>query len=431
MSELNGGHLVARTLKQAGVGHVFTLCGGHILPIYDGCITEGVQVVDMRHEQACAHAADAYARLTRNVGVALVTAGPVVTDAVTGIANAYSARSPVLLIGGAAPLGLRGLGSLQEVEQVDLLRPITKGSWTVSETRQIPEVLTTAIRHALTGRPGPVFVEIPVDLLLTVVEDRMAPIPTAYEHPQAFAQARGFALGQADVALVLGTPLDFRLGYGRPPSFAENVQVAMVDCDPVELGRNRPLAMGLASHIGLTLRVLADALPRALAPRFEPWQAAVRKKEADAQARLMAERRSEDVPISHYRLAHEIAAVVDAETTVVGDGGDVVGCASKIVPLSRPGQWLDPGPFGCLGVGPSFAIATKLLRPEQHVLLITSDEAFGLNKIELETTMRFKLPMTIVVGNDNSWEQIRNPQLSFFETERSMATSLPFTRYDR
>ncbi len=373
----------------------------------------------MRHEQACAHAADAYARLTRNIGVAVVTAGPGVTDAVTGIANAYSARSPVLLIGGAAPLGLRGLGSLQEVEQVDLLRPITKGSWTVSETRQIPEVLTTAIRHALTGRPGPVFVEIPVDLLMTVVEDRLAPIPTAYahrrptapdpesvqelaallaraerpvimagsgvywddaakelaalaeragvpvfmngagrgslphDHPQAFAQARGFALGQADFVLILGTPLDFRLGYGRPPSFAEHVQVAMVDCDPVELGRNRPLAVGLASHIGLTL---AGARRRAAARTWrrasQPWQAAVRRKEADAQARLMTERLSDDVPISHYRLGHEIAAVVDADTTVVGDGGDVVGCASKIVPLARPGQWLDPGPFGCLGVGP-------------------------------------------------------------------------------
>src|SRR5713226_2005409 len=180
MADLNGGHLVARTLKQAGVGHIFTLCGGHILPIYDGCVTEDIRVVDMRHEQACAHAADAYARLTRSIGVAVVTAGPGVTDAVTGVANAFSARSPMLLIGGAAPLGLRGLGSLQEVEQVDLLRPITKGAWTVSETRQIPEVLTTAIRHALTGRPGPVFVEIPVDLLMTVVEDRLAPIPTGY-----------------------------------------------------------------------------------------------------------------------------------------------------------------------------------------------------------------------------------------------------------
>jgi acetolactate synthase-1/2/3 large subunit len=497
MADLNGGHLVARTLKQAGVRHIFTLCGGHILPIYDGCVSEDIQVVDMRHEQACAHAADAVARLTRNIGVAVVTAGPGVTDAVTGVANAFSARSPMLLIGGAAPLGLRGLGSLQEVEQVDLLRPITKGAWTVSETRQIPEVLTTAIRHALTGRPGPVFVEIPVDLLMNVIEDRLVPIPTDYvhrrpvapdpesvqhlagllarsqrpiimagsgvfwddaakelqsfaeragvpvfmngagrgclasDHPNAFAQSRGYALGQADFVCVLGTPLDFRLGYGRPPSFAENAQVAMVDCDPVELGRNRPLTLGLTSHIGLTLRQAQDALPKDLAARFEAWRGAVRAKEQDSQAKLMAERRSDSVPISHYRLGHEIAAVVDANTTVVGDGGDVVGCASKVIPLHRPGQWLDPGPFGCLGVGPSFAIAAKLLRPAQRVLLIAGDGAFGLNGMEIETAVRFRLPMTVIVGNDGGWGQIRNPQLSFFGAERAVGTSLPFTRYDR
>src|SRR5512132_959199 len=190
MSELNGGHLVARTLKQAGVGHVFTLCGGHILPIYDGCLAEGIGIVDVRHEQAAAHAADAYARLTRNIGVAMVAPGPGVTDAVTGVANAYAARSPMLLIGGAAPLGLRGLGALQEMEQVALLRPITKGAWSVAETRQIPEVLTTAIRAALSGRPGPVFVEIPVDLLLGSIEDRLAPIPTRYVHrPRAAVDA--------------------------------------------------------------------------------------------------------------------------------------------------------------------------------------------------------------------------------------------------
>src|SRR5437773_9209474 len=182
MADLTGGRLVARVLKQAGVGHVFTLCGGHILPIYDGCLDEGIAVVDTRHEQAAAHCADASARLTRNVGVAMVAPGPGVTDAVPGVANAYAARSPMLLIGGAAPLGLRGLGALQEMEQVALLRPITKGSFTVPEARQIPEVLTTAIRTALSGRPGPVFVEIPVDLLMTTIEDRLAPIPTAYVH---------------------------------------------------------------------------------------------------------------------------------------------------------------------------------------------------------------------------------------------------------
>jgi acetolactate synthase-1/2/3 large subunit len=176
MAELTGGHLVARTLRQAGVRHVFTLCGGHVLPIYDGCLTEGVVVVDVRHEQAAAHAGDAYARLSRGIGVAVVVSGPGVIDTVTGVANAYAARSPLLLIGGAAPLALRGLGALQETEQVALLKPITKGAWSVAETRQIPEVLTTAIRTALSGRPGPVFVEIPVDLLLATVEDRLAPV---------------------------------------------------------------------------------------------------------------------------------------------------------------------------------------------------------------------------------------------------------------
>jgi len=342
-----------------------------------------------------------------------------------------------------------------------------------------------------------VFVEIPVDLLMTVVEDRLAPIPTQYvhrerqaadpdaltrladlllrakrpvivagsgvywddaakdlqsfaeragvpvfmngagrgslpsDHPLAFSQARGMALGQADLVVVLGAPLDFRLGYGRPPSFAGDVQVVMVDCDAVELGRNRPLALGLVGHIGLVLRQLTDALPASQAARGGDWLAAIRKKEAESQAKLMAERQSSDVPISHYRMAHEIAAVVDAGTTVVGDGGDVVGCASKIVPLHRPGQWMDPGPFGCLGVGPSFAIAAKLLRPADRVLLIAGDGAFGLNGMEIETAVRFRLPMTVIVGNDGGWGQIRNPQLSFFGAERAVATSLPLTRYDR
>jgi len=497
MADLTGGHLVARTLKEAGVGHVFTLCGGHILPIYEGCVTEGIRVIDMRHEQACAHAGDAYARLTRNIGVAVVTAGPGVTDAVTGVANAYSARSPLLLIGGAAPLGLRGLGALQETEQVALLRPITKGSWTVAETRQIPEVLTTAIRAALTGRPGPVFVEIPVDLLLTAIEDRLAPIPTRYvhrnpvpadpadvrtlarliaraerpvimagggvywddagkslagfaervgapvfmngagrgslppDHPMAFAQARGWALGQADLVLVLGAPLDFRLGYGRPPTLAEDARVVMVDCDPAELGRNRPLELGLTGHIGRILDQLADVLPAALPARFLEWRRRVGHKELESRARLDAEAASDATPISHYRWAREIASVVTPETIVVGDGGDVVGCASKFVPVSAPGQWLDPGPFGCLGVGPSFAIAAKLLHPDRRVLLIMGDGAFGLNGMEMETAVRFGLPMTVIIGNDGGWGQIRNPQLSFFGAERAVGTSLPFTRFDR
>ena len=497
MADLTGGELVARVLRQAGVSHVFTLCGGHVLPIYDGCVKDGIGVIDMRHEQAAAHAADAYARLTRGIGVAVVTAGPGVTDAVTGVANAHAARSPLLLIGGAAPLALRGLGALQEVEQVALLRPVTKGAWSVAGTRQIPEVLTTAIRVALSGRPGPVFVEIPVDVLLGTIEDRLAPIPTDYvhrtplagdaaaieqlaallasaerpvivagggvywdgahvalaaladaagmpvftngagrgslpaDHPLAFAHARGFALGQADVVLVLGTPLDFRLGYGRAPTFAEDARVCMVDCDPEELGRNRPLAVGIAGHIGRVLDQVRTALPRGLAGRFADWRARVEARERDAQERLDDLAAAGDIPVSHYRWAAEIARHVTADTIVVGDGGDVVGCAAKMVRLHRPGQWLDPGPFGCLGVGPPFAIVAKLLHPDRRVLLIAGDGALGLNGMELETAVRFGLPITCIVGNDGGWGQIRNPQLSFFGEERAVATSLPTTRFDR
>lgn len=496
MAELTGGELVARTLKQAGVGHVFTLCGGHILPIYDGCLTEGIGILDFRHEQAAAHAADAYARLTRNVGVAIVVPGPGVTDAVTGIANAYAARSPVLLIGGAAPLALRGLGALQEMDQVALMRSITKGAWTVPETRQIPEVLTAAIRTALSGRPGPVFVEIPVDLLMTTIEDRLAPIPQRYvhrprpaadpaalaqlerllaeaarpvvvagggvywddaakslatfaeragvpvfmngagrgalatAHPNAFAQARGFALGQADLVLVLGAQLDFRLGYGRPPVFAEGAKVVVADVDPAELGRNRPLELGLWGDLDVILRQLAEATPTAMAARVEPWLGAVRARETESRKKLDGFCAADDVPVSHYRLAAELARVVTPETIVVGDGGDVVGCASKVVALHRPGQWLDPGPLGCLGIGPSFALTAKLLHPSRRVLLIAGDGAFGLNGMEMETAVRFGLPLTCVIGNDGGWGQIRNPQTSFYGVARAVATSLPTTRYD-
>ena len=497
MADLTGGELVAKTLKQAGVRHIFTLCGGHILPIYDGCLTHGIRIIDVRHEQAAAHAADAYARLTRNIGVAVVTAGPGVTDAVTGVVNAYAARSPLLLIGGAAMIGLRGMGALQDVPQLPLFSSITKGAWSVPETRLIPEMLTAAMRTALTGRPGPVFVEIPIDVLVNQVEDRLAPIPAGYvhlnpgaadgdsitrfsdllasaerplvmagsgvywddaagelarfaaragvpvfmngagrgclpsDHPLAFAHARGFALSRADLVIVLGAPLDFRLGYGRPPAFAEDATVVMVDADPTELGRNRPLALGLAAHIGLTLRQVSEALPAGLASRFEKWVGEVRDKERESREKLEAQAVSDQVPISHYRWAHEIAQAVDANTIFVGDGGDVVNCASKFVPLQRPGQWLDPGLFGCLGVGPSFAIAAKLLQPEKKVLLISGDGAFGLNGMELETAVRFNLPMTCVIGNDGGWGQIRNPQVSFWGEARAVGTSLPFTRYDR
>jgi acetolactate synthase I/II/III large subunit len=207
--------------------------------------------------------------------------------------------------------------------------------------------------------------------------------------------------------------------------------VVMIDVDPVELGRNRPLELGLAGDIDVILRQLTGALPKGLADRAAPWVAELRRRERDARAKLDELAETDQTPVSHYRWAREIARAVTRDTIVVGDGGDVVSCAAKFVPVDRAGQWLDPGPLGCLGVGPSFALAAKLLRPDQRVLLVSGDGAFGLNGMELETAVRFKLPFTCIIGNDGGWGQIRSPQVSFFGESRAVATSLPTTRYDR
>jgi acetolactate synthase I/II/III large subunit len=496
MPGLTGGDLVARVLAREGVGAIFTLCGGHVLPIYDACLREGIRVIDVRHEQAAAHAADAWARLTRGLGVAVVVPGPGVTDAVTGVANAHAARSPLLLIGGGAPLALRGRGALQEMEQVALLRPITKGAWAVPETRLIPEYLGRAIDTALGGQPGPVFVEIAVDLLMSTVDASDAPLPAAgvrarpgppadavervaallagaerpaivagsgvywdaawdalarvaeraavpvftngmgrgclpHDHPLLVQHARGLALREADVVLVLGTPLDFRLGYGQAPAFSDEARVVMVDADDRAFGGNRPLAEGIAADVRQTLEAVAAALPRERLGRTGPWRRRLGEKEASERARQAALAAADGTPISHYRLAAELAAVMDERTCLVADGGDVVTCASRIVPLGRPAQWLDPGPLGVLGVGPPFALAAKALHPGWRVLLLSGDGAFGLNGMELETAVRFGLPLVCVVGNDGGWGMIRSIQQSFYGRERTVGTSLPFTRYDR
>jgi len=227
-------------------------------------------------------------------------------------------------------------------------------------------------------------------------------------HPRAFQLARGTALREADLVLVLGTPLDFRLGYGRPPAVAEKARLVMVDADASEFGRNRPVDVGIAADIRLTLEALERAVPAGGARRTEPWGRRLREKEDAEQAKQALLAASDQTPITHYRLAAELAAVMDERTCLIGDGGDVVTCASKIVPLARPAQWLDPGPLGVLGVGPPFALAAKLLHPEWRVLLLSGDGAFGLNGMELETAVRFGLPLVCVVGNDGGWGMIRS-----------------------
>ncbi|MBI1800143.1 MAG: acetolactate synthase [Chloroflexi bacterium] len=488
----HGGRLIARVLKNENVSHLFTLCGGHIAPIYDGCLDEGIAVVDTRHEQAAAHAADAYARLTRGIGVAAVTAGPGVTDAVTAVANAYYAASPLVLLGGAAPLNQQGRGALQEMEQVALLKPITKWSVAIHETARIPELLTQAIRVATGGRPGPVFIELPFDILFNFVDESQVKFPTQYrttaraygdplvvaaaarliagaqrpvllagmqvywddasdilrsfsertampvytsgmgrgtlpmDHPHCLQLSRGAALREADLVIAVGTPMDFRVKYGE---FGRETKVIQIDVDPTEIGRNRPVEAGIAGSAGAVLGQLSDAVGQVA---FDAWLARLQGIEEEKRTAQAQWEQSDERPIHQLRLARELNRFIDEDTIVIGDGGDIVGLAAKVLTIRRPGRWMDPGPLGCLGVGLPFALAAQLLHPDKKVIVLNGDGSFALNGMEFDTAVRFNLPIVTLIGNDGQWGEIRVPQVALMGEERAIATRLaPGTRYEK
>jgi acetolactate synthase-1/2/3 large subunit len=497
MATVTGGQLVGRMLKKEGVRHIFTLSGLHVAPIYAACVEEGIQIIDTRHEQAAAHAADAYARVTRGVGVAVVTAGPGVTDALTGVANANAASSPMILLGGAAPIFNQSRGSLQEMEQVDLFHRITKWSDRVPTPELVPLYMAKAFRVALSGRPGPVFLELAWDVLGNGVEEEALQIPELYRtdarqppdprkvdqamallksaerpaiiagssvywdgawdalrrfcetaqvpvylngagrgclpagHPLFFQHTRKEALSGADVVFVIGTPFDFRLNYGSEPTFSAETKIVQVDIDPTELGRNRRVEVGIIADSHSALTAFADAAPRV---QRDTFLSSLRAREQKRLQDLEAWTKDDSVPIHHYRLAKEMSDVANSagqDPVFIADGGNWVAMAAKVIELRQPGRWLDPGPLGCLGVGAPFAIASKVLHPERTHWVIQGDGSFGLNGMDFETAVRFKLPMVCVVGNDAAWGQIRLPQVGMFGEDKSPATLLAPTRYDK
>jgi acetolactate synthase-1/2/3 large subunit len=482
----HGGHLVAQILKQEGVRNLFTLSGGHIAPIYDGCVAEGVRLVDFRHEQSAAHAADGWARVTLEMGVVGVTPGPGVTDAVTGVANAMYANSPVLLLTGTNPTIEFGMGSLQEMDHVTLLRSVTKWAGTCIDVRRLADRLTTALRHARSGRMGPVFLEIPLDVqfnappadqdlpdryrttakprgdpdlvqeaakLLGSAErpivfagagvrwagahEALAELAGALkapvflnslgrgclppDHPSYFAAARRFALSRADVILALGVDWDFRLGFGQR-GYASDTKVIQVDVDAVHIGRNRPVDVGIVGDPGAVIgQLLAVGVGRTEEPA---WTAEVRAEEERLLNESKAGMESDAAPVHPQRFAREIRDFLDPDAVVVGDGGDIVGVSAGIVNARYPGHWLDPGPFGCLGVGPGFAIAAKLAKPDKQVLIIYGDGSFGLNAMEYESAIRQNIPFVGIIGNDGGWGQIRTMQETLYGPGNAPASEL-------
>jgi acetolactate synthase-1/2/3 large subunit len=499
MAEIHGGRLVAKALKAENVAYIFTLCGGHVMPIYDGCIDEGIGVVDVRHEQTAAHAADGWARVTGQPGVAVVTAGPGLTDAVTGVASAHRANVPMLIFGGQGPRPFADMGSLQDMNHVELMRPITKWSVSVPEGRRLAEYVSMAFRIATTGLPGPVFLEMPIDQLFNTYELARVVFPNKYrteagiagdpryierayavlskaqrpvalvgsqlrwskrrhayplfaetfgmpiyvnglgrgslppENPFFFSQTRKDALRQADVVLIFGTPLDFRLGYGRESHFNPEASIIQVDLDGAEIGRNRAIDVGIVGDTGIVMEQLVEVATASQysATMIKPWLDAMRQREQQKWDRMRDDLTSDAVPINPLRACKEIADAIGREAIAIGDGGDFVATAASVLRIYEQGHWLDPGPLGTLGVGPGYAMAAKLAKPNHPVVIVYGDGSFGLHGLEFEAMVRQKINVVGVIGNDAGWTQIRRGQVQMYGEERAVATGLSFTRYDK
>jgi acetolactate synthase-1/2/3 large subunit len=484
---LHGGRLVARRLKAYGVSKLFTLSGGHLFSIYDGCRAEGIDIVDVRHESAAAFAAEGWAKVTREPGVAALTAGPGVTNGMSAIASAQQNHSPVLVLGGRAPAMRWGQGSLQEIDHVPFVRPLVKLADTAGSTAEIPGLIDDAWAAMRRDHPGPAFVDFPLDVVFMEAEEPPLPrherplprhadtaalgratallreaerpvimagtnlywghgedslrelseaagIPVFLnglargclpaDHPHFFSRARSAALKGADVALVVGVPMDFRLGFGG--AFGDETEIVAIDLAEPERDHPRGVVAECYGDIADTLRTLAESRT----PDTTAWLEHLRGVEAEKRDSEQEQLADDRAPLHPMRVYGELAQVLDRDAIVVGDGGDFVSYAGRMVASYEPGCWLDPGPYGCLGSGPGYALAAKLAHPARQVVLLLGDGAFGFSGMEFDTLARHGVDVVGVMGNNGIWALEKHP-MEFLYGYSVAAELREGTRYDQ
>lgn len=470
---------------------MFTLSGGHVFPLYDGAVKgePPMRLVDVRHEQSAVFAAEGLAKLTRTPGLAVLTAGPGVTNGVSAVTTAHFNGSPLLVIGGRAAQVRWGAGALQELDHPPLLAPVTKYAGTVGSVEAIPAAVDGALRLAATPHRGPVFLDVPIDVLFShgaaeapevKPPQRIAPDPDALAriaallakatrpvlvlssavwadraedaarraaetmglptitngmgrgvlpagHPLLVTRARSKAFAGADLVLVVGAPLDFRLGYGE---FAGGAAVCQLTDSPAELATHVALAGSASGDLTFALDGLVAAWERQ--PSHGPHLGWVSELRAAADAATAADAStldSEADPIHPARVYRELNRQLSDDAVVIGDGGDFVSYAGKFVEPQRPGCWLDPGPYGCLGTGLGYAIAARIARPSAPVFLMLGDGAAGFSLMDVDTLVRHNLPVVMIVGNNGIWGLEKHPMrfLYGYDVAADLGTQ---TRYD-
>ena len=484
----HGGELALAGLAGQGVDAIFTLSGGHIFPVYDACVKAGLRIVDVRHEQTATFAAEGAAKLTRQPGVAVLTAGPGVTNGVSATTTAHFNGSPLVVLAGRAPQGRWGAGSLQELDHVPIMAPITKSASTVSATTDIPTAVRRAVETALTPHRGPVFLDVPLDVLFAEAEAHVPPpvaprgadpdpdqvaaaaslvaaaerpalvagsdvwwegawdalrhlveslrVPTfanglgrgclPADHELAFSRTRR-ALKEADVVVVVGTPLDFRLSFG---SFGSAKVVHVVDSADQRPSHVQPAAFA-AGDIAATLTGMAQLGAAAAGGRadHEPWIERLRDEERAAREAERPELEAGGDLVHPARVYGELRRRLDRDAVVICDGGDFVSYAGRLIDSYEPGCWMDPGPYGCLGTGLGYAIAARVAHPDRQVVLLQGDGAIGFNGMDYDTLVRHDLPVVAIVGNNGIWGLEKHPMRALYGYDVA-ADLQPGCRYD-
>jgi acetolactate synthase-1/2/3 large subunit len=487
-STMHAGRLVARRLKASGIDTVFTLSGGHLFSVYDGCRSEGIRLIDTRHEQSAAFAAEGWSKVTRAPGVVALTAGPGVTNGMSAMAAAQQNCSPLLVLGGRAPASRWGMGSLQEIDHVPMVAPLARFAATAGSADAAGKLVDDALRATLTAPSGVAFVDFPMDqvfseapddggpgalndlpvppapdadsldraasllararrpvimagtgvwwghaeaALLALAEQQRIPVlangmargAVPADHPLAFSRARSKALSEADVAVVVGVPMDFRLGFGAV--FGAATQLIVADRVEPDRAHPRQVAAGLYGDLPAILSALSGTARN----NHDDWIAELRVVEAAARDAERAELADDRGPLHPMRVYAELAPLLDRDAIVVVDGGDFGSYAGRVIDSYLPGCWLDSGPFGCLGSGPGYALAAILARPERQVVLLQGDGAFGFSGMEWDTLVRHRAPVVSVVGNNGIWGLEKHPMEALYGYS-VVAELTPGTRYD-
>ncbi len=470
MGQVYGYELAARALQNEGADTMFFIMGGPMLGTQDTCRKLGMRVIDVRHEQAAAMMANAYARVTGKAGVCSTASGPAATNLLTGLAHALTDAAPIVAFGGASPIHHFHTEAFQEVDQLSMMRPAVKWAGQAISPKRMPEYVNIAYRHAMNGRMGPAYLDLPGDVLYSQVDedDVVWPEPAKThhrvlgdpglvqdavnalaraerplivsgtgiiwsqasdeleqfvnetgipffttpqgrgavpeDHPRCFLSARSMAFREADVMVFLATRFNYVISHGQAPRFNPDAKVIQVNIDPTEIGRNRPVDIGIVGDAKAVLKQMLELVSGKFEPQKEtPWVSALREQDLKGQARLEPFLNSDEEPIHPLRLCKEVRDFLDRDAILVVDGQEILNYGRQSIPTYRPGHRLNSGSFGTMGVGVPFGVGAKVGQPDKQVLVLHGDGSFGMNAMEMDTAARHHIPIVTVISLNGGW----------------------------